>query len=78
MIRIVVDADLLKKLHNLTEPLELADTSGRLLGRVLPAVDPERFEGLEPQISREEMRRRKENKGKTYTTAEVLAYLENL
>jgi hypothetical protein len=32
----------------------------------------------EPQISREELLSRKHNKGKTATTAEVLAYLETL
>jgi hypothetical protein len=78
MTQLIVDADLLRKLRNLTEPLELIDEAGRPLGRVLPAVGPERFEGLEPRITREEMERRKQNKGKTYTTAEVLKYLENL
>ena len=33
---------------------------------------------LEPQITREELQRRKLSNEKTYTTAEVLAYLETL
>jgi hypothetical protein len=78
MTRITLDADLRSKLLNLTQPLELCDESGRVLARVLPAIDPSLYEGLEPQITGEELQRRKQNKGKTYTTAEVLAYLERL
>jgi hypothetical protein len=78
MTRIYVDADLRSKLLDLRQPLELCDESGRVLARVLPAFDPSLYENLEPQISREELERRKQNKGKTYTTAEVLAHLEKL
>jgi hypothetical protein len=78
MTRITLDADLRSKLLNLTQPLELCDESGRVLARVLPAIDPSMYEGLEPQISEEELQRRLQNKGRTYTTAEVLAYLEKL
>ncbi len=78
MTRITLDADLRSKLLDLTQPLELCDESGRVLARVLPAIDPSLYEGLEPQISEEELQRRWQSKGKTYTTAEVLAYLEKL
>lgn len=78
MTRVIVDAALLSRLHNLTHPLELCDDSGRILARILPTVDPSLYEELEPQISREELDHRKNNKGKTYTTAEVLAHLEKL
>ena len=78
MTRITLDAGLLHKLLDLTQPLELCDESGRLLARVLPAIDPSLYEGLEPQISKEELQRRKQHKGTTYTTAEVLARLEKL
>jgi hypothetical protein len=78
MTRIVIDADLRGKLLNLTEPLELCDESGHVLAQVLPAYDPAEYEPLEPQISREELERRKQSKGKTYPTEEVLAYLERL
>ena len=76
MHRIVVDAELLGKLHELTAPLEFVDSSGRLLGRFFPIPDPALFEDLEPQISEEEIQRRLAYKGKTYTTAEVLAQSE--
>lgn len=78
MTKITLDADLRGKLLDLTQPLELCDESGQVLARVLPTIDPALYEGLVPQISREEIQRRKENKGKTYTTAEVLAHLEKL
>ncbi len=78
MTRLTLGPDLRSKLMNLTEPLELCDETGRVLAHLLPKMDPVLYEGLEPQITREEMQRRKQNKGKTYTTAEVLAHLEKL
>jgi hypothetical protein len=48
------------------------------LAHVTPATSSPEREGIEPQISREELRRRKENKGKTLTTAEVVSLLETL
>ena len=68
----------LRLLPNLSEPLDLCNESGQVLGHFLPAVDLSQYEPLEPQISREEMQRRKQSKEKRYTTAEVLAYLEKL
>jgi hypothetical protein len=78
MTRIVLDSELREKLHNLTESLELCDEGGRVLAHVTPADSSSRREGTEPQISKEELRRRKENKGKPLTTAEVLSFLGTL
>lgn len=78
MTQIILDANTREKLAAVTEIVELCDDSGRVLGRFLPIFDPSRYEGLQPQISKEELQRRKQSKGKTYTTAEVLAYLEKL
>jgi hypothetical protein len=78
MTQIILDATTRERLATVTERGELCDDSGPVLGRFLPAFDPSRYEGLEPQISKEELQRRKQSKGKTYTTAEVLAYLEKL
>jgi hypothetical protein len=78
MTRIVVDVALRSKLQNLTEPLELCDESGRVLARVTPTRDLSEYEPLEPQISDEELVRRSQSNEKTFTTAEVLAYLEKL
>jgi len=77
MTQVIVDEMLRGKLHNLSQPLELCDASGRVLARLIPLLDPSQY-NLEPQISQEEIRRRKQAKEKSYTTAEVLAYLETL
>lgn len=76
MTRVVVTDALRNLLPDLSQPLELCDEGGRVLARILPTMDATQYEDLEPRISREEMRRRKQNKSKTYTTAEVLAHLE--
>jgi hypothetical protein len=78
MTRVIVDETLRNRLHNLTQPLELCDANGQLLARLTPAFDPSQYEGLESPIGKEELQRRKQNKGRTYSTAEVLAHLEKL
>ena len=78
MTRVIVDEILRNKLHNLAQPLELCDESGRILGRVFPAVDPSQYEPQEPQVSEEELDRREQANERRYTTAEVLAHLEKL
>ena len=77
MTRIICDALLREKLHDLAKPLELCDESGHVLARVVPVLEPVDDVG-EPQISKEEWQRRMAQKGKTYSTAEVLAHLESL
>jgi hypothetical protein len=76
MTDITLDAELARKLHKLSQPVNLRDPAGRLVGRFLPMLEPAQYEGLEPQISKEELHRRKQSKGKTYTAAEVLAHLK--
>lgn len=78
MTRIVVDESLRGKLLNLQRPLELCDESGKVLGRLFPNMELSHYEPLEPQISDEEGKRRLQANEKRYTTAEVLAHLENL
>jgi hypothetical protein len=65
MTRIVIDSEVREKLHNLTAPLELCDEAGRVLARLTPAMSSLQCDGFEPQISPEELLRRKQNKGKT-------------
>jgi hypothetical protein len=76
--QIIVDEELRSKLNNLTQYLELCNAEGRVIARVIPVFDSALNESMEPPLSREERQKRKQNKGKTYTTAEVLAYLERL
>lgn len=77
MSRIQLDADTLRKLHNLQQPLELCDEAGHVMGRVYPSFHPSKYKGWEPKISEEELDRREQEKG-GFTTAEVLARLEKL
>jgi hypothetical protein len=77
MTRVIYDAALKEKLPNLDEPIELCDEEGHILARIRPVVDPTSND-REPRISEEELERRFAEPGKTYTTAEVLAYLETL
>jgi hypothetical protein len=78
MIRITVDEVLLRKLHNLSEPLELCDNSGRVLGHFVPTFDLSKYEPWEPEFSEEELRAEEESNGKRYTTVEVLAHFKAL
>jgi hypothetical protein len=78
MGRITLDAALLSKLTDLKEPTELCDSSGEVVGRFIPAFDASEYELVPDDISDEELDRRANSNEKTYTTAEVLAYLEKL
>ena len=78
MTRVVVNATLRSLLHNLSQPLELCDESGRVLGRVFPALELSQYEPWEPSFSEDELRRQEQANEKRYTTAEVLAHLEKL
>jgi hypothetical protein len=78
MTRVLLDAALRSKLHNLSHPLELCDDSGKVVGRVFPTADLSQYEPLEPQVSEEELDRREQADERRYTTAEVLAHLEKL
>jgi hypothetical protein len=78
MTRVILDATLQQKLYNLTQPQELCNESGKVLAHWTPILDLSQYEPLEPQVSEEELLRRSQSDDKTYTTAEVLAYLEKL
>lgn len=77
MTRITVDSQLLSRLLNLSEPLELCDESGNVLAHVWPKFDPSQWEPLEPPCSEEELDAR-EKSTVWYTTDEVLKHLEQL
>ena len=78
MTRIICDAALREKLHGLAEPLELCDEAGHVLARVVPFPDLEPDVVTLPRISKADLRRRRMQVEKTYTTAEVHAHLETL
>ena len=78
MTRITLDTNTSTQLHTLQGPAELCDPFGRVLGRFVPGVDLSEWEPVSPQASEEELDRRCQPGRKRYTTAEVMAYLENL
>ncbi len=78
MTPVVIDAAMMNKLHQLSQPLELRDASGRVLARVFPAPNLSDYEPLVPQVSEDELDRREQANEKRYTTSEVLAHLETL
>lgn len=77
MTRIVVDDTLRGLLHDFSRPLEFCDEQGQVLGRFVPENDAAVAPYEPPPLSEEEIRRRLTEEP-TYTTAEVLAYLESL
>ncbi len=78
MTQIILDASVASKLNGVSQAVELCDPSGRVLGRFVPRIDMSEWEPVGPQVSDEELDRREKSGEKRYTTAEVLAYLENL
>jgi hypothetical protein len=78
MTRITLDAELRQRLLDLSAPLELCDESGAVVARVVPAHSLDLYLNPEPEVSEKEIQRRRREKGKTYSTAEVLARLESL
>jgi hypothetical protein len=67
MPKLTIDATLPEKLLALTYPVELIDLQGRVVGRYTPTRGP--------QISEEEIQRRKSQEGGR-TLAEIMADLE--
>jgi hypothetical protein len=74
--QIIVDPNLSNQLLALSQPAELCDRSGQVLGRFVPLINLSEWEPLSPDISEEEVDRRAKSNEKRYTTAEVLAHLE--
>jgi hypothetical protein len=71
MTKITIDANRRLQLPDLSQPFAVCDEAGNIVGRYVPA-------SMGPPISREEIERRKQQKGNAYTTAEVMAHLAKL
>jgi hypothetical protein len=76
MTRITVDGVLRGKLLNLSEPLDLCDEAGRVIGVFTPISTSAPPGYSEPPLSEEEWNRRQE--GPDYSIDEVIARLERL
>ena len=77
MSRVTVDGALSAKLHELGQPAELCDPSGKVLGRFVPALDFSKWEAIAPEASSEELDRR-EQSADWHSTKEVVARLARL
>jgi hypothetical protein len=75
--QIKLDADLSRKLREMSSAVELCDPSGRVLGQFVPIVDMSEWEAVTPEASEEELDRR-EKSDVWYTTEQVLAHLQKL
>ena len=78
MSRIVVDAELSRKLHGLCGSVEVYDPSGKVLGRFTPAiVDLSEWEQVSPDISEEELDRLEKSE-EWHTTDQLMEHLHKL
>ena len=73
-----LDANVSSQLHGLSQPVELCDPTGRVIGKYVPLIDLTEWEPISPDISEEELDRRVNSDEPSYTTAEVLAHLRSL
>ena len=75
---IIADEAMQKKLGNPDEPAMICAADGTVLGYFTPSQQPQQLK-LEPQISVEELERRRAARSQGgYTTEEVLNYLKSL
>jgi hypothetical protein len=73
---ITLDAAHSAMLRGQLQSVVLKEENGEVLGRFFPQLTPEQVRILEPQLSEEELERLDHEP--TYSTAEVIAYLESL
>lgn len=74
---VIADEQMRAKLGNFSEPVMICTADGTVLGYFTP-TPPQKLK-LQPQISEEELqRRRADTTSPTYTTEEVISYLKGL
>jgi hypothetical protein len=81
MTRVTVDAEMKKKLLNLSVPLELCDERGWVLARLSPSTpdnDPDNWIDLCPDESDEEIQRAIDSGEQTYSTQELIDQIKKL
>lgn len=77
MTRLIIDSGTVAKLNDLSEPLELCDSTGRLLGYFTPAEDKSLYGKHEPPPLSEEEWQRRENEPGGRSLSEILRDLES-
>ena len=78
MTRVTLDADAASRLFQLTYTVELCDPSGKVLGQFVPAADLSEWEPMIADVSEAELDRRERSDERRFTTADVIAHLEQL
>jgi hypothetical protein len=74
MTKLIIDAQLLDKLKALREETEFCDEKGHVIGRFSPATGTDEFEFIVPELTKEELERRRSEPSRTL--AEIMAGLE--
>lgn len=75
MSRVMLDSQTIEQLVAPSQPVDVCDKSGRVVGVFTPQIDSGAFD-REPNITEEELRRRMKEKGGRSLT-EILSDLEN-
>jgi hypothetical protein len=78
MSQFILSANSLPQLATLTHPVDLCDSSGKVLGRFVPKFDLSEWEIVGDDLTDEELRKREQSTERRYSTAEVIAHLESL
>jgi hypothetical protein len=78
MSKLIVEGNLPAQLRQLTQPVQLCDASGQVLGQFFPNVDLSQWDTTEPPPLSEDEKRRRLANDRRLTTAELLAELEKL
>ncbi len=78
MTPIVIDTHVVNQLSQVHQPVDLCDGTGRVIGRFVPAFDRSKWAALAPEPTEAELDEIEKSDEPTYTTAEVMAHLENL
>ena len=81
MTRVMMDAEMRKKLLNCTTPLELCDESGTVLAKLAPCTpetDPKDWIDLTPEVTDEEIQREIESGEESYSTEELIAEIKKM
>ncbi len=78
MPKITLEDKVCKQLHEFLEPVELCDSTGKVLGKFMPRFDPSEWIIEGEELSDEELDQLEKSNPKRYSTAEVLAHLRSL
>lgn len=77
MTQLAIEPSMSRKLSQITEPVQLVDGEGNVLGVFRPPIAESVYSEIQPPLSLEELRRRAASP-KAFTTQEVLKRLESL